>query len=291
MHAATEGTVRTADGRTIAYAEFGSAEAPVVFYCHGLPGTRRDFDQPAGDAALAQVPARFIGIDRPGFGLSDFQAGRTYAGWPRDLAAVADELGVERFAVLGYSAGGLYALASAQAMPDRVTSVGIVSGAGPAGMPSFRRGLARTDAVMTRLSRVVPPLAYAAIAAAARQAKGSPERFSAQFDRGVGAAEREVHRDPVTRAALRTVFLEATRGGPRGVVEDYRIWSRPAGIDFGRIDVPVRMWQGDADTIVPVRHAQYLAGRLPRAELAILPGVGHLHTGSRWAQFLAGTLA
>jgi pimeloyl-ACP methyl ester carboxylesterase len=100
-------TVRAADGRTLAYAETGDPDGAPVFYFHGLPGSRSDFDTSIGQEALPGASVRLIGVDRPGFGASDFQPGRRYDDWPADVATVADELGIDRFGVLGYSAGGL----------------------------------------------------------------------------------------------------------------------------------------------------------------------------------------
>src|SRR2546421_4137372 len=152
-------TVRTVDGRTLAYAEAGDPAGAPVLYFHGLPGSRSDFNLPLFQEALAESGVRVIGVDRPGFGASDFQPGRRYEDWAADVAAVADELAVDRFGVLGYSSGGPYVVACANALRDRLTFAGIVSGVAPAEAPSFRHGMAKTDAIMTRLARIAPPLA------------------------------------------------------------------------------------------------------------------------------------
>ena len=96
-------TVRAVDGRTLVYAEAGDPNGAPVFYFHGLPGSRSDFDRLGIPEALVDSGVRLIGVDRPGFGASDFQPGRRYDDWPADVATVADELGISRFAVLGRS--------------------------------------------------------------------------------------------------------------------------------------------------------------------------------------------
>jgi pimeloyl-ACP methyl ester carboxylesterase len=226
-----------------------------------------------------------IGIDRPGFGRSQFQPGRTYDDWPTDVAKVADRLGIDRFAILGYSAGGPYVVACARALAERLTFAGIVSGVGPAQTPRFRHRMSRTDAITTRLARFAPPLARLAINQATRMAQRAPEKFSRQFDKELSAVDLEIHRDPELRRTVREIFIESTRNGPAGVVHDYRIWATPWEVTFEEIDFPVRLWQGDMDAIVPMHHAEYLAGRLANAELIVLPGVGHLHTPGRWQEF------
>jgi pimeloyl-ACP methyl ester carboxylesterase len=279
-------TIRTGDGRTLAYAEAGDPDGAPVFYFHGLPGSRSDIERSFGQDGVAGSGARAIGIDRPGFGASDFQANRRFQDWPADVAAVADGLGIDRFGVMGYSAGGPYVAACAQALPDRLAFAGIVSGVGPAETPRFREGMGKTDAIMTRLARLAPPLARLAIAQATKQAERSPEKFSRSFDKELSPADLEIHRDPAVRQAVREIFLESTREGPAGVVHEYRISARPSGLRLEEVDFPVRVWHGDADAIVPMHHAEHVVGQLANAELTVLPGVGHLHTRERWADFL-----
>src|SRR3979411_1487261 len=120
-----EATVRTADGRKLAYAEAGDPNGLVVFAFHGLPGSRSDYGRLFGQGGLAESGVRGIGIDRPGFGASDLQRKRSSQDWTTEVAAVADQLGIDRFGVLGYSAGGPYVVACAHALPDRLTFAGI----------------------------------------------------------------------------------------------------------------------------------------------------------------------
>jgi pimeloyl-ACP methyl ester carboxylesterase len=286
MDMVDDATVRTPGGRTLAYAQTGQPDGIPVFYFHGIPGSRLDFHQPFGQEALRDTGVRLIGIDRPGFGGSDYQPRRHYQDWPADVTAVAGELGIDRFGVLAYSAGGPYALACAEELPERIGFVGIVSGDGPAETPQFHHGMGRTDAIMTRLSRWAPMLGRAAIAQARRQAARSPEKFSRQFDGELSAPDLALHREPVMRQAVRDIFIESTRNGPRGVVEDYQVWAKPSGLDCTEIALPVHLWHGDADAVVPLHHAKYVAGLLSQSQLTVMPGVGHLHTSARWRDFL-----
>ena len=66
------------DGRRLGYAEYGDPDGKPVFFFHGLPGSRRQ-RHPDNSIAI-KLGARIIAIDRPGYGLSDFQQGRTIAG-------------------------------------------------------------------------------------------------------------------------------------------------------------------------------------------------------------------
>jgi len=117
------------DGRTLGYASYGSGDGKHLFYGHGYPGARVEA---AGLATYAaQAGLRLIAIDQPGMGRSGFQLGRRLLDWPADVMAVAGHLSIDRFAVLGVSGGGPYALACASQIPDRLTACGVACGIGP----------------------------------------------------------------------------------------------------------------------------------------------------------------
>ena len=114
-------TIRLADGRTVGFTDYGSRAATAVLWCHGGPGSRAEPAHLAPRASRAGL--RIIGIDRPGYGLSTPQPGRTIAGWVPDALTVADTLGIERFVAVGTSTGGAFALALAALAPERVLGV------------------------------------------------------------------------------------------------------------------------------------------------------------------------
>ena len=93
----------------------------------------------------------------PGHGLSDFQPNRTLLEWPEDVAALANHLGIETFAVSGWSAGGPYALVCAYRIPERVTAVELISSAGPYDRPAATAGMDRTNKVALAMARAECP--------------------------------------------------------------------------------------------------------------------------------------
>lgn len=163
---ALDQTIMLNDGRRLGFAEWGIRDGTPVFFFHGMPASRLN-----GHADLSVLEARrvrWIGIDRPGIGLSDFQTGRRLVDWPDDVVQLADALGFERFAVAGNSAGGPYAAACAYKIPDRLTHTGIVSGVAPfdrLGVDGQRRRGARN----TRLGRATT----AALVFARRTTRGA----------------------------------------------------------------------------------------------------------------------
>jgi pimeloyl-ACP methyl ester carboxylesterase len=149
------------DGRTLGYAEYGDPGGKPVFFFHGLPGSRRQ--RHPDDSIAIEFGARIIAIDRPGYGLSDFQQGRKLLDWPDDVAQLADSLRIDRFVAIGLSGGGPYLLACAYKMPERITSATVISGMGPIDdpdavksmLPSMRLGLGIAPKVPWEFVRVV----------------------------------------------------------------------------------------------------------------------------------------
>ena len=116
---ARDSSIQLADGRTLAYAEWGGLGGRPVFYFHGMPSSRLFIPDP--DAAVDEH-VRVIAPDRPGMGGSDPQPGHVVADWPADVVELADSLGLDRFSVVGWSAGAPYAFACAALIPERLTA-------------------------------------------------------------------------------------------------------------------------------------------------------------------------
>jgi pimeloyl-ACP methyl ester carboxylesterase len=112
----------------------------------------------------------------------------------------------------------------------------------------------------------------------ARLARLSPKSAAKSFLKQLSPADREVVDTMGSPVEAMALFTEAFLRGPRGVIDDYRAIAKPWGVDLASITVPVRIYQGDADTMVPLRHAEELAARLPHADLVRWPGEGHMGT-------------
>lgn len=131
--------LRLRDGRSLGYAEYGSRQGVPVFHCHSAGSSRLEHPGRADDAAASAV--RLVVADRPGHGLSSFQRGRQLLDWAADVSQLADHLGIDEFAVTGWSAGGPHALACAHALPAHVKAVAVLSGTGPRDYRGAFRGL------------------------------------------------------------------------------------------------------------------------------------------------------
>src|SRR6266851_4974162 len=105
----SEATVPLCDGRRLAFAALGPERGFPVLYLHGAIGAPLR-PSPAFDAVVAEKRIRYVMVNRPGFGASDPKPGRTILDFATDVDQLADALGLDRFALIGVSAGGPYAL-------------------------------------------------------------------------------------------------------------------------------------------------------------------------------------
>ena len=244
---------------------------------------------PLLDEEYRRLGARVVALERPGYGLSTARRSWGLLDWPADVAAAADRLEIERFAVIGYSSGGKYAAACAYALPDRLTGTAIVSGVGPPTTPSFREGLGRTDRLSMTLARRARPLAHIYWRIARSMAERRPESFLGEFEKELSEPDKAVFAEPEVRKFLLAISREALRGGATGMVQDSAIQARNWGFGLEEIQAPVHLWHGDSDEIVPLHHSKHAAEKIPNATLTVFEGVGHL-VASRFSEVAAALI-
>jgi pimeloyl-ACP methyl ester carboxylesterase len=262
------------DGRRLGCAEYGKPDGEPGFYFHGHPGSR--LEPQFADAAAREAGVRIIALDRPGYGLSDFQPDRTILDWPRDVEEVAEMLGLDRFSVLGSSGGGPYALACAHEIPRRITKAGVISGVGPYDAPGATRGMRWQNRVGFRLGARVPPLARLIMWSMERQVRRRPERALDAIAKAMSPADAEIARRPEERQILAADIGEAFRQGSRGAALDVVLLGRPWGFRLDEIKPDVFLWQGETDVLVPPAMGRHLAAEIPNCHATFFRDEGHL---------------
>lgn len=260
-------TILLPDGRRLGYAEYGDADAPSVIYCHGFPSCRLE----PGMVDISGI--RLVALDRPGYGLSDPSPGRRLVDWPADVAAAADALGIDRFAVAGVSGGAPYAAACAALLQGRVTGLALICGIAPPDTGWEAGGAAAQLMMLDRL----PGSAALAAALARRLVLGlrsaSLLRTLLRFGR-LPEADRRVLAGRIGIHVLDS-FREALRNGPQGALDDARNFAQPWDFTMEGISVPTVIWHGDMDNQVPVAAAEVYARLIRHAQLCIKDGEGH----------------
>ena len=281
--------ITLADGRVMGAHEVGSLDGHPVFHLNGRGVSRLEVTLVA-DAARANG-IRLIGIDRPGIGLSTAKPGYRITDLPGDLTAIADHLGIGRFAVEGVSAGGAYALACVHQIPDRLTGCLLIS----------------TSVHSDLLLRSVSGERRAKL----EQARNSPSDFrelvmhtlpdgpdEESIHNAVGEfmagspADEQLFRDPDMRTLLEKALAEGLRQGPAAIADETVALIQPWGfalkdISFGRIQLA----HGEQDARIPVEAARMFAAELPNCEPVIYPDGGHLstfvlHAHEFWAELV-----
>ena len=271
--AAGDGVVALPDGRSITYRSFGSADGTPLIALHGTPGSRLKFTV-AHQIAL-HLGVRIIAPDRWGYGGTSVHARPSFKSYAADIGFLADDLKLDRFALIGVSGGGPYAAALASEMPARVTALALVAPVGPiAGEPgldisAFHRWC---FGPLTR-----SPATISTVFQAFRSVLGtSPEIGMRLAMIRVSPADRAVLRQTEVARRLGETFVEGLRPGVAGPVIDLGLFGAPWDIDLRRADVPARLWLGTNDQNVPQGAARLLASRLPRCMLTVLEDEGHL---------------
>jgi pimeloyl-ACP methyl ester carboxylesterase len=283
--AATEDiTLTLRDGRPIGVATVGPHDGAPVIHCHGSGSSRLEVTLLAATATMAGV--RLIGLDRPGVGRSAPKPDAHLLDWPTDVAEVADQLGIERFAVEGLSAGGPYALACAYAIPQRLTACGLISTI--ASPDLIRKAATRAMRVTLTLAAHFPRLVLA-YARFVQRLTGSDvastNRYLARYASKLAAADRALLTDPASRQALAQVMAESFRQGPTGNLDTVRLEIRPWGFVPAQVTFErLFLWHGEQDRLAPVAAARLLARALPHCTATFYPQDGHFSTVANHAQ-------
>lgn len=263
--------VRRRDGSVIACEVVGAADATTVLFCHGLADSRLSAYQLA--TAAGQLGLRICAPDRPGIGRTDPRYLHRLADWADDAALVMDAFGADKVALLGVSGGGPFAAACAAALPGRVRSLTLVSPLGSPGWPTH--GMATGERVSLEIARQVPAFGGWFLGRLATLAQYSPQLFLRLAVSDLPGVDRRALEQPSMRDPFLANYLEAFRRGSGGVAQDLRLLTRPWGFQLGAIQVPTWIHHGDADTTVPVQHAELFAAAIPGARFRLHPGHGH----------------
>lgn len=247
----------------------------VVFH-HGTPAVALPWSPWVEDAERRGI--RLVGYQRAGYGDSPRERGRDVAAVAAGVAALADELGVDRFATWGISGGAPHALACAALLPERVIAAAAVCGPAPFDAEGLDwlagqgEGNVAEHTAAAEGEEALRPLLEREALPMLSGTEGGFETLLSQPDRAVLSQLEEF---------FGTTFREALAAGLDGWVDDDLAITRPWGFDLARIRVPVLLLHGLQDRFVPPGHARWLAGRIPGVEARLLEEEGHLSLYAR----------
>ncbi len=277
-------TITLADNSVLGFAEYGPAEGIAVFHFHGSGGSR--LSRPVNEGILFDLGIRYIATDRPGHGLSSYVPDRRLLDWAAVVATLADHLGIERFHVLGNSAGGAYALACAHQQSERIISGALVSGLAPPDRPKPYTGYRGALRFLLFLVRNFPAIAFPVRRVAARLSKALNVENAHWL---IGVMPKIDHK-VLSNAKAREWFIndlkESMLQGGKGVALDDIIVNSSWGFDIRDIQTRFDVWQGTKDANVPKHHGLYQADLLPNSRLHLMQDHGHMLLLDLWEQVL-----
>lgn len=277
---ARDSSIRLSDGRALAYAEWGDLDGRPVLYFHGMPASRLFIPDPG---AAADEHVRVIAADRPGMGRSDPQPGHVVADWPADVIALADALGLERFGVIGWSAGTPYAFACAALIPERLTAASATTSAAAmryliADDPALRDSLLDDDD--RSIFEALPQGRDAAEELATTLAAGFVEWLTEHPEQLVDSegdpGDEAFLEDPAERESFVDSIREAVRQGAAAFAPQYVAQIAPWGFRLEDITIPVHVWAGANDRITPPERMRLVADKIKYAEFTVWEDVGHV---------------
>lgn len=276
---AREGRLTLPDGRVLSFCQYGDANGTPVVFLHSIVGSRAQIHP--DPAQVDGLGIRWICPDRPGYGHSDPQPGRTLLDWADDLTRLADHLELEAFHLAGHSAGGAFACAFAFRRPERVRRMALVSPMAPFERLRELDGMPPTNRMLLSLARHAPRLLTPFMRLMVRGLAKEPEQITHRHAELWPEADRRAVDAPGRRAFLTGLFRQATRQGPEAIVQEQVLLARPWGFPLEAIGTDTRLWHGENDIHVPLSLTRAFDA-LPHLTRHTVPGAGHYLYLSHW---------
>lgn len=265
------------DGRYLAVETWGDPRGFPVFLLHGTPGSRTG---PVPRAPLLyQLGIRLISYDRPGYGDSTRQKGRTVADAAMDVLDLADKLDVAEFSIVGRSGGGPHALACAALISQRrLRRVAVLVGLAPHDAKGLDWFDGMTESNVSDYETVTHDDEAAVVADLTRRAeeiKRDPEALLHALEKEMPDPDRRITSDAGIRRRLLEAYRDALKCGADGWIDDVLAFRVPWGFELGKIRIPVRLWHGGRDVFSPPEHSRWMARQIPEATIEVEPGAAH----------------
>lgn len=268
--------VELPDGRALTAAVSGPEDGPVLVFHHGTPGSYHELEFHA--RAVHARGWRRVSFSRPGCPGSTRKPGRSVADVAADTAAVLDALGVQRALVGGASGGGPHALACAALLPDRIAAALVVCGVAPYAAEGldFLAGMGEQNVTEFGLAlqgeEALRPYVEADLA---EMRDATPQDIVDTLSTLLPEVDRACITGELGEE-FADYFRHSASESADGWIDDDLAFTRPWGFDLESIHVPVSLWHGTADLMVPFAHGQWVAEHVPGVRAHLREGDGHI---------------
>jgi len=287
-------TIKLKDGRLLGYGEFGDPKGKPIFHFHGFPGSR--LEGLFSDKIAKKSHVRFIGVDRPGMGLSDFKRKRTILDWPDDVVELANNLGIDKFVVEGISGGGPYSAACAYKIPERLISCAIIGGIGPIELSI--EGMQKSGRRLLFIARKFPWVLRFFMWLGTGRIKNDIEAVENMLLKSAGEEselpepDKKIILDPELRRPFALESREAFCQGSKGPAYEAKLYAEPWGFNLQDISpkLKVYLWHGELDKNVPISMGRAMAGAIPNCKATFFPHEGHISAALNHFEEIINTL-
>ena len=270
--------------RKLAYATYGKPDGTPVFFFHGNPGSK--VMKHPDDSIIDNLNIRLIAADRPGYGQSDFQKNRVLLDWADDVDQLADALNIDKFYVMGVSAGGPYTAAVAYKLANRVIAAAIVSGASPVDRPGAYEGMNETYQKAFKSAGLPEWLLKILVGIQRRNVLKDIDKSLDERTSYLSENDRKLMALPDYRQNMIDFRRDAYHQGVQGMVREAKILVAPWGFDPANISRPVHLWYWADDTLVPQQMGRYLESKIQNTIPHFHDAGGHFSIYDHWQEIL-----
>lgn len=274
-----ENTITLSDGRKLGFCEYGDKQGIPVFLFHGTPGSRIWFLE--DDEVARSLGIHLIATDRPGYGLSDKKQNRQLIDWATDIEELADFLHIDKFSVFGVSGGGAYASAVSYCLPNRTQLCVLVSTATPFVDGKPPKSMSKENRLAFFLSKYLPWLLKIANNSQKKLIDQSPEKYKATLKKGGSHLPEWDNQMLLNEEILNTTVFqskEAYRQGVDEVLYESKLLTKDWGFNLKDIQIPIKIWHGEKDTLSPVNEVKTMADKFLYIETFYIENGGHFLT-------------
>jgi pimeloyl-ACP methyl ester carboxylesterase len=269
-------TIPVSGGRELCLEMAGDPHGKPVLVHYGSPNSRHLYGEWIADAGTKGI--RLISYDRPGYGGSTADPGHNVASGAQDVRVIAEALGLDRIGIWGISGGGPYALGCAALLPDLAVAVAAVASVAPYGIEGFDyfAGMGELNAEDTRLFFADPEACRRDLREAREELlEATPEQFAEMIKSVLSPVDAAALTGDLARW-LTEIQKDGLSASDQGWWDDTASHLTSWGFDLHDIRVPVKIWHGRQDRMVPVQHGERLAASIPGAEADISDLDGHI---------------
>ena len=273
------------DGRNLAWQEYGDPNGEPLIHCHSVLGSHQELALNA-DEISRQKLVRLIVIDRPGFGASDPNPKTSYTNWVNDLVQLTDHLALEKFSLTGYAMGGIYALACAHEIPNRLNKVILISAGMPAESFSDYEKIIPLYKMNIRLARYLPKVYKLLSDVLVKGIINDPAGFFNQLSEKMDKADQKIMANEVFKTEMFASLQEAFRQGGKAIAYEIIQLMHDWEFEPADINVPVTLWHGDCDHHVPLVLSKRFEKHIKETKYFIHEGQGHYLFYTHWGDVL-----